>query len=166
MAYAWHGYGRDTIGSRSDVENVPIDRLRAFYRRYYQPGNATLIIAGDFDRGLTLREVARLFLPCPAPAKPRRRPTQEPVQDGERTATITSSRRHQVLGLGYHSVAAADPDQAAAEAAVDILVHEGSGRLYRRSSKRTSPPTLQGEAQHHRARDGAVLGRYLHGTQR
>ncbi len=48
-AYEWHNYGNSTIGARSDVEGVDIGRLQAFYRAYYQPDNATLIVAGDFD---------------------------------------------------------------------------------------------------------------------
>ena len=44
-AYQWHGYGRSVIGARSDVENVRIENLRAFYRTYYQPDNAVLIVA-------------------------------------------------------------------------------------------------------------------------
>src|SRR5690606_29149226 len=48
-AFLWHGYGRSTIGARSDIENVPIERLRAFYRKYYQPDNAILVVAGKFD---------------------------------------------------------------------------------------------------------------------
>lgn len=147
IAYAWHGYGRDTIGSRSDVENVPIDRLRAFYRRYYQPDNATLIIAGDFDRAGTLRDVARLFSALPRRAQqPLPTYTVEPVQDGERTATVRRAGDIAVIGLGYHSVAAADVDQAAAEAAVDILIHEGSGRLYKALVEEHLATNLQGEA--------------------
>ena len=46
MSFLWHNYGNSTIGARSDVENVPIERLQAFYRRYYQPDNAVLVIAG------------------------------------------------------------------------------------------------------------------------
>ena len=53
-AYLWHGYGRDTIGARSDIENVPIERLQAFYRNYYQPDNAVLVVAGKFDEAKTL----------------------------------------------------------------------------------------------------------------
>ncbi len=53
-AYLWHGYGRSTIGARSDIENVPIPRLQAFYRMYYQPDNATLVVAGKFDDAKTL----------------------------------------------------------------------------------------------------------------
>ncbi len=147
IAYAWHGYGRDTIGSRSDVENVPIDRLRAFYRRYYQPDNATLIIAGDFDRQATLGEVARRYGPLPRPTRALTPTyTVEPVQDGERTATVRRAGDIGVLGLGYHSVAAADAEQAAAEAAIDILVHEGSGRLYKALVEAHLATHLQGEA--------------------
>src|SRR5262249_28749288 len=47
-AYLWHNYGKSTIGSRADVENVPIDRLQAFYKKYYQPDNAILLVAGRF----------------------------------------------------------------------------------------------------------------------
>jgi predicted Zn-dependent peptidase len=48
-AYIWHNYGKTTIGARSDIENVPIERLQAFYRKYYQPDNAVLLVAGKFD---------------------------------------------------------------------------------------------------------------------
>src|SRR5262245_2796290 len=47
-AYLWHNYGKSTIGSRSDLENVPIERLQAFYKTHYQPDNAVLLIAGRF----------------------------------------------------------------------------------------------------------------------
>src|SRR5438132_4612442 len=53
-AYLWHNYGKSTIGARSDIENVPIDRLQAFYRNYYQPDNAILLVAGKIDEGKTL----------------------------------------------------------------------------------------------------------------
>src|SRR5512140_303160 len=48
-AFHEHGYGHLPIGSRSDIENVPIERLQAFYRTYYQPDNAVLLVAGKFD---------------------------------------------------------------------------------------------------------------------
>src|SRR5215470_5839567 len=50
-AYLWHGYGRAIIGARSDIENVPIERLRAFYRNYYQPDSAVVLISGKIDEG-------------------------------------------------------------------------------------------------------------------
>ena len=60
-AYQWHNYGRAVIGNRSDIENVPIERLQAFYRTYYQPDNAVMVIAGDFDPATVLVHAARLL---------------------------------------------------------------------------------------------------------
>src|SRR5436853_1184854 len=48
-AFLWHNYGKSTIGSRADIERVPIDRLAAFYQKYYQPDNAVITIAGPID---------------------------------------------------------------------------------------------------------------------
>src|SRR5437868_13288062 len=48
-AFLWHNYGKSTIGSRADIERVPVDRLAAFYRKYYQPDNAVVTIAGQID---------------------------------------------------------------------------------------------------------------------
>src|SRR5690606_15860965 len=60
-AYQWHNYGHSTIGARSDVENVDIGQLRAFYKEYYQPDNAVLIVAGRFDPQATLDTIAQVF---------------------------------------------------------------------------------------------------------
>src|SRR5262245_26537284 len=64
-AYLWHNYGKSTIGSRSDIENVPIDRLQAFYRAHYQPDNAVLVVAGKIDETKTLGLIAKYFGPIP-----------------------------------------------------------------------------------------------------
>src|ERR1700693_3534333 len=53
-AYLWHNYGHSTIGARADIENVPIERLQNFWRTYYQPDNAWLLVAGKFDPVRTL----------------------------------------------------------------------------------------------------------------
>jgi predicted Zn-dependent peptidase len=68
MMFSWHNYGKDTIGARSDVENVDIGRLQAFYRNYYQPDNATLTISGKFDVTKTLSLVAKQFGPIAPPS--------------------------------------------------------------------------------------------------
>ena len=46
-AYEWHNYGKSTIGNRSDIERVPIENLQAFYKKFYQPDNVVLIVAGQ-----------------------------------------------------------------------------------------------------------------------
>lgn len=60
-AFLWHNYGKSTIGARSDIENVPIDRLQGFYRKYYQPDNAVLLVAGKIDEAKTLTLVDQYF---------------------------------------------------------------------------------------------------------
>src|SRR6267142_6354349 len=60
-AYDWHNYGKSTIGNRSDIERVPVDNLRAFYKKYYQPDNIVLIIAGKFEEAKALGWVQKYF---------------------------------------------------------------------------------------------------------
>jgi len=85
VAYDWHSYSRSPIGNRSDIENVRIRNLQAFYRTYYQPDNAVMMIAGDFAPEQVLRWVSQSFgkLPRPKRALPEFW-TIEPTQDGER----------------------------------------------------------------------------------
>src|SRR5436853_2500136 len=68
-AYLWHNYGKSTIGSRADIERVPIDRLADFYRKYYQPDDAVVTIAGQIDPAQTLAIVARTLGAIPRPAR-------------------------------------------------------------------------------------------------
>src|SRR5471030_2135791 len=88
-AFEWHNYGRTVIGNRSDIENVPIERLQAFYRTYYQPDNAVLVIGGNFEEKNALALIEKHFGPLPRPA--RKLPelyTTEPAQDGERSVVL------------------------------------------------------------------------------
>ncbi len=142
ISYDWHNYGKDTIGARSDVENVPIDRLQAFYRRYYQPDNAVLLIAGKFDEAKTLELVKKYFGPIPKPSRvlpPNY--TIEPTQDGERQVTVRRVGDTQLVFAGYHTPAASHADGAALEVLSGVLADTPSGRLYKslvESKKATS----------------------------
>src|SRR5262252_7079937 len=113
-AYEWHNYGKDTIGARSDVENVPIARLQGFYRKYYQPDNAMVIVAGKFDEAKALRLINSTFGRI-VPPKREIYPTYtaEPPQDGERTVTLRRVGDVQQLMAAYHVPAASHPDSAA-----------------------------------------------------
>ncbi len=137
VMYDWHNYGRDTIGARSDVENVDIPRLQAFYRRYYQPDNATLIVAGNFDRTKLLATIAATFGKLARPT--RQLPTfytLDPAQDGERSVTLRRAGGVPVLFAGYHLPAAADPDFAAAELLSVVMGDTPSGRLHKRLTEK------------------------------
>ena len=133
VMYDWHNYGHDTIGARSDVENVDIPRLQAFYRLYYQPDNATLIVAGSFDTSKVLASINASFGML---AKPTRKLptfyTLEPVQDGERSVTVRRTGGVPVLFAGYPMPPAAAPDFAAAELLSIIMGDTPSGRLHKR----------------------------------
>src|SRR6185295_16896807 len=61
IAFEWHNYGKSTIGNRADIERVPIDRLHAFYKKYYQVDNTVLIVAGKFDEAKALEYVGEYF---------------------------------------------------------------------------------------------------------
>ena len=121
-AFQWHHYGNSTIGARSDIENVSIARLQAFYRKYYQPDNAVLIVAGKFDEPKTLAIVASTFGRI---AKPTRviEPTYtlDPSQDGERSVTLRRVGETPIVVSLYHIPAGASPDFAPTELAATIL---------------------------------------------
>ena len=132
VSYDWHNYGKDTIGARSDVENVPIDRLQAFYRKYYQPDNAVLLVAGKFDESKTLDLIQKYFGVI---AKPDRvlppNYTVEPTQDGERQVTVRRVGDTQLLMSSYHVPSATHADGAAIEMMGSVLADPPSGRLYK-----------------------------------
>ncbi len=133
-AYLWHGYGRSTIGARADIENVPIERLQAFYERYYQPDNAVLILSGNVDPEQSLALVERYFGAIPAPERSNDlllwdTYTRDPVQDGERSITVRRSGTVRALMAAYHVPAAAHEDYAAIEVLAHILGDMPSGRL-------------------------------------
>ena len=131
-AYLWHNYGKSTIGSREDIERVPVDNLRAFYRKYYQPDNAVLTIAGKFDEAKTLQWVDEFFGPIPRPER-KLQPTYtvEPVQDGERHVVLRRVGDVQATSAGYHIPAGSHPDFAAVNVLAEVLTNEPSGRLYK-----------------------------------
>ena len=121
-AYHWHNYTNSTIGARSDVENVDIPQLQAFYRKYYQPDNAVLIVAGKFDEARTLALIASTFGRIPRPTRVIEPPyTLDPTQDGERTVTLRRVGDTPILISMYHLPAGSSPDFAAASLASIIL---------------------------------------------
>jgi zinc protease len=131
-AYAWHGYGRAIIGSRSDIENVPIERLRAYYHYYYQPDNAVLLVSGRIDEASALRLVQKNFGAIPRPARKLLQTyTVEPTQDGERTVTLRRTGDVQLVSALYHVPPGTDAQYAAIDVLVGVLNHVPSGRLHK-----------------------------------
>jgi len=137
-AFLWHNYGKSTIGARSDIENVPIERLQAFYRKYYQPDNAILVVAGKFDEAKTLKLIADKFGAIPKPARSLDRGnmifptyTAEPVQDGEREVTLRRVGDVQMAMAAYHVPAVSHADFPAVTVLAHTLGTQPTGRLYK-----------------------------------
>ena len=131
MLYDWHNYGNSTIGARSDIENVRIANLQAFYRTYYQPDNAVLIVAGKFDEAKVLRWIAQAFGKIPK-AK-RTLPvfwTVEPTHDGERSFTVRRPGEVQFVMVGYRVPASLSPQSLATGIAAEVLGDTPNGRLH------------------------------------
>jgi zinc protease len=131
-AYLWHNYGKNTIGSRADIEHVPATALKVFYKKYYQPDNAMLVVSGKFAPDAALESVRKIFGTIDKPSRVLAAPySVEPVQDGERSVTLRRNGDVSVVGSTYHTVGGASPDYAAVSAAIDVLTHKPSGRLYK-----------------------------------
>jgi len=132
IAYDWHSYGRSTIGNRSDIENVRIENLQAFYRTWYQPDNAVLLVAGKFDPAQTLASIARTFGAIPKPT--RKLPpfwTVEPTQDGERQFTVRRKGDVQVVLVGYKVPSGLHPDVDRLSFMSQIESDTPNGRLHK-----------------------------------
>src|SRR5947208_4131989 len=130
-AYGWHNYGKSTIGNRSDIERVPIENLQAFYRKYYQPDNVVLIVAGKFEEAKALALVQKYLGSIP---RPKRRLsdtyTEEPPQDGERQVILRRVGKVGSVAVAYHMPSAGHPDWAPLTLLAGLLTQQPNGRLY------------------------------------
>ena len=131
--FLWHNYGKSTIGSKEDIERVKPEILKTFYKKYYQPDNAVLIIAGKFDEKKALTYCQQYFGPIPKPTR-QLQPTYtvEPPQDGERQVSLRRTGDIQYIGMAYHTPSLADKDYAANDALLQILTTVPSGILYKK----------------------------------
>ncbi len=130
--YLWHNYGKSTIGSKEDIERVPVDNLRAFYKKYYQPDNAVLMVAGKFDEAKALAWIQQFYSNIPKPNRVLQPTyTVEPVQDGERYVELKRVGDIQYVGMLYHTPAYSDKAYAANQALLNILTNNPSGILYK-----------------------------------
>jgi zinc protease len=131
-AFDWHNYGKTTIGNRSDIERVPIDNLQDFYRRYYQPDNVVVIVAGKFDDAKALKYAQQYFGAIPRPTRKLNSTyTEEPPQDGERRVELRRVGEVGIVAASWHIPAASHEDYAALEVLDSILSTPPSGRLYK-----------------------------------
>lgn len=131
-AYEWHNYGKSTIGNRSDIERVPVDNLKAFYKKYYQPDNVVLIVAGKFEESKALALVEKYLGSIPKPTRVLDATyTEEPPQDGERTVTLRRVGAVGSVGVAYHMPSASHADWAPLSLLGGLVSQAPNGRLYK-----------------------------------
>ncbi len=135
QAYREHPYHHPVIGWRSDVESVSIQRLRQFYREFYQPNNATVILSGRFETGEALKLLVSHFGKFSSSSKPIPAVhTKEPAQEGQRRFEVHRSGGVPELVVGYHVPPSAHADTYTLSV-INLLLGSGSnpsGRLYKR----------------------------------
>ena len=133
--YLNHPYGRPVIGWRHEIEQLDRDAALEFYRRFYTPNNAILVVAGDVtpEDIRTLAEETFAKVPRVAEVKPRLRP-QEPVQEAARTVTLADPRVTQPTVSRYYLVPSSTTARPGESEALELLTHvlgRGSNsRLY------------------------------------
>ncbi|GIX34318.1 MAG: peptidase M16 [Lysobacteraceae bacterium] len=129
-AYVAHPYQFPVIGWPSDIERWTIDQLREFYRTYYAPNNAVMVVAGAVDPERVFELAERHFGSIPAQPAPRPVTTVEPEQQGERRVEVRRTAQVPILAMAYHATAAADPDTPAIELLTAVLGDGRSSRLH------------------------------------
>ena len=131
LVFIAHPYHHPTIGWRSDIEHVPIEKLRAFYDTFYWPDNATVTIVGDVDPAQALKLVSKYYGKIPRAPQPI--PvvyTEEPPQSGPRRVTLERPGKLGSVLIAYKIPDARDADLPALEVLGSILSDGKSSRLY------------------------------------
>ncbi len=109
LAFRVHPYRWDALGRKSDIESMTPAELRQYYRRFYGPRNAVLVVAGGFDPAATAREIRRRFSPLPAGGDDVTVGATEPPARGERRAELSGPGTTPYLQIGWHAPALDDP---------------------------------------------------------
>jgi zinc protease len=131
LAFHVHPYGQPIIGWPVDLKRITPEEIRAFYRTYYVPNNAILVVVGDFAAAEVLARVKATFGAIPRGAEPPAVLAVEPPQAGERRTRVEKAAELPIVYLGYHVPNQTSPDAAALEVLSVVLAAGRSSRLYR-----------------------------------
>ncbi|MGM0575039.1 MAG: M16 family metallopeptidase [Myxococcota bacterium] len=131
LAFRKHPYRWPTIGWMEDIRAITLDDCLDFYRRFYAPNNATIVIVGDVDTGEALETIQRFYGHLEAQDIPREALPEEPPQTEERRKSLDLSITAEKGLFAWHAPSTDDPDQAALEILDEILTGGESSRLYK-----------------------------------
>jgi len=131
IAFNAHPYGQPIIGWTADIKRITPEEIRAFYKTYYVPNNAVLVVVGAFTAAQVLDKVKAAFGAIPRGAEPPPVLAVEPPQNGERRVLVRKPAELPIVYLGYHVPNQTSPDAAALEVLSVVLAAGRSSRLYR-----------------------------------
>ena len=132
QAFTVHPYKHPTIGSMKDLEAASIEDVRDFFRTFYVPNNATLVLSGDFDSKEALAMVERYLGRVPKSDKPVPRDIpKEPAQTKERRVRLEESWPLPAVIVAHHITFDGDPDSYPLHIASKVLSDGQSSRIYR-----------------------------------
>lgn len=143
-AFLAHPYRRPIIGWMSDLDSLTAEDVRAFYRQWYVPANAAVVVVGDVDVEQVRAMAERHYGAIPARAVPDRKPQTEPVQTGTRRIEYRGRTDRPLLVMGYKVPTLTDPistDEASTDALALLLL---SGVLDGHSAARLERALVQG----------------------
>ncbi|MBL9200969.1 MAG: insulinase family protein [Opitutaceae bacterium] len=131
-AYLAHPYHHPTIGWRSDIEKVSIEKLREFYDTYYWPDNATVTVIGDFQPAAALALIKKYFGPITRAPKPIPQVyTEEPAQTGPRRVVVKRPGEVGVVQIGFKAPGALHADHPALDVLAAVFSDGKTSRFYR-----------------------------------
>lgn len=132
-AFQAHPYHHSTIGWKSDIENVSIDRLKNFYDTFYWPNNATVTVLGDINSGATLNLIKKYFgQHSPSPNQIPGMHVQEPKQEGPRRFVIRRTENKSIVCIAHKIPHGMHEDIPALIVLGNILGTGRRSRLYRK----------------------------------
>ncbi len=127
-----HPYGHETIGYREDIEDYTAEKLEKFYRNYYRPDNAVLMIIGDIDRKTALSEAKKLFEGIENPKTPiPRLAIREPKQEGLRRVCIERPSTTNIVSIGFKHAGFPTDDWFITSIMLDVLTGGEESVLYK-----------------------------------
>ena len=131
IAFRAHSYGQPIIGWMIDLKRITPDEIRAFYKTYYVPNNALLVIVGDFKAAEVMAKVKSAFGPIPRGATPPPVLAVEPPQNGERRVRVQRSAELPIVYIGYPVPNHTSADAPSLEVLSVVLAGGRTSRLYR-----------------------------------